>query len=101
MVDTECLERWKTEKNCLLIWRTHSIARTPPACHVEFSVFDAMAKKQLTKARKRIAELELVLQITSRRLEMYKQINAATQTSEPITLNQRVKCQHFSHNFDI
>jgi hypothetical protein len=60
-----------------------------------------MAKKQLTKARKRIAELELVLQITSRRLEQYKRIEASTQENKPITLNQRVMRQYFTHNFDI
>jgi hypothetical protein len=60
-----------------------------------------MAKKQLTKARKRIAELELVLQITSRRLERYKQLEASTEENKPITLNRRVMCQYFTHNFDI
>jgi hypothetical protein len=60
-----------------------------------------MAKKQLTKARKRIAELELVLQITSRRLERYKRLEASTQENKPITLNRRVMCQYFNHNFDI
>jgi hypothetical protein len=60
-----------------------------------------MAKKQLTKARKRIAELELVLQITSRRLERYKQLEASTEANKPITLNQRVMRQYFNHNFDI
>jgi hypothetical protein len=60
-----------------------------------------MAKKQLTKARKRIAELELVLQITSRRLEQYKRFEASTQENKPITLNRRVMCQYFNHNFDI
>jgi hypothetical protein len=60
-----------------------------------------MAKKQLTKARKRIAELELVLQITSRRLERYKQLEASTQANKPITLNQLAMRQHFTHNFDI
>jgi hypothetical protein len=60
-----------------------------------------MAKKQLTKARKRIEELELVLQITSRRLERYKRIEASTQENKPITLNQRVMRQYFTHNFDI
>jgi hypothetical protein len=60
-----------------------------------------MAKKQLTKARKRITELELVLQITSRRLEQYKRLEASTQENKPITLNQRVMRQYFTHNFDI
>ena len=60
-----------------------------------------MAKKQLTKARKRIAELELVLQITSRRLERYKQLEASTEANKPITLSQRVMRQYFTHNFDI
>jgi hypothetical protein len=60
-----------------------------------------MAKKQLTKARKRIAELELVLQITSRRLERYKRLEASTEENKPITLNQRVMRQYFTHNFDI
>jgi hypothetical protein len=60
-----------------------------------------MAKKQLTKARKRIAELELVLQITSRRLERYKRLEASTQENKPITFNQRVMRQYFTHNFDI
>jgi hypothetical protein len=60
-----------------------------------------MAKKQLTKARKRIAELELVLQITSRRLERYKQLEASTQANKPIALNRRVMYQYFNHNFDI
>jgi hypothetical protein len=60
-----------------------------------------MAKKQLTKARQRIAELELVLQITSRRLERYKLLEASTQENKPITLNQRVMRQYFTHNFDI
>jgi hypothetical protein len=60
-----------------------------------------MAKKQLTKARKRITELELVLQITSRRLERYKRLEASTQENKPIALNQRVMRQYFTHNFDI
>jgi hypothetical protein len=33
--------------------------------------------------------------------ERYKRLEASTQENKPITLNRRVMCQYFTHNFDI